>query len=64
MGQFHAAAVGDAMSVISEVADRAKAGTDRSEPPPMSSPHVDRMGDDSPASDTANTPNETHASTG
>ena len=29
MGQFHAAAVGDAMSVISEVADRAKAGTDR-----------------------------------
>ena len=29
MGQFHAAAVGDAMSAISEVADRAKAGTDR-----------------------------------
>ena len=30
MGRFHAAAVGDAMSVISEVADRAKAGADRS----------------------------------
>ena len=29
MGEFHAAAVGDAMSAISQVADRAKTGTDR-----------------------------------